>query len=478
MASSFTTNFGFEEIATGEQSGTWGTTSNFNYDILDRISSYTAVALSDAATATLTVREASPGEATENLQNGMYRVVKFTGSLAQACTITIAPNTTKAWFIFENATTDTGSSGPYSLIFTQGSGANITLQNGKNTIVFCDGAGSGAIVYDAVKDLQLSTLDATGDITGANFQPDGDTAASDTAAFGYTSVLGAIITGQGSTNDVTLVNDADATVLGIATGTTNVDIVGDVTASTLNADGDTAAADNAAIGYTSSEGIIITGQGSANDITFKNDADGEVCGVPTGTDDLRFPDDAKAEWGTGGDLQIYHDASNSYINDTGTGNLKIAASQIDLLGGTDGAETMATFADDGACTLYHDNTATLATSATGVSITGTLVATTDTDTSNTGGVTLDFGANQNFVLTFDGNVTLDNPTTEQVGQSGIIVCIQDATGGRTLSLGTDYETAGAAGITLSTAGSAVDIIPYFVKAAGSIQLGAVQLAFS
>jgi hypothetical protein len=478
MASSFTTNFGFEEIATGEQSGTWGTTSNFNYDILDRISSYTAVALSDAATATLTVREASPGEATENLQNGMYRVVKFTGSLAQACTITIAPNTTKAWFIFENATTDTGSSGPYSLIFTQGSGANITLQNGKNTIVFCDGAGSGAIVYDAVKDLQLSTLDATGDITGANFQPDGDTAASDTAAFGYTSVLGAIITGQGSTNDVTLVNDADATVLGIATGTTNVDIVGDVTASTLNADGDTAAADKAAVGYTSGEGIIITGQGSVNDITLKNDADGEVCGVPTGTDDLRFPDDAKAEWGTGGDLQIYHDASNSYINDTGTGNLKIAASQIDLLGGTDGAETMATFADDGACTLYHDNTATLATSATGVSITGTLVATTDTDTSNTGGVTLDFGANQNFVLTFDGNVTLDNPTTEQVGQSGIIVCIQDATGGRTLSLGTDYETAGAAGITLSTAGSAVDIIPYFVKAAGSIQLGAVQLAFS
>jgi hypothetical protein len=478
MASSFTTNFGFEEIATGEQSGTWGTTSNFNYDILDRISSYTAVALSDAATATLTVREASPGEATENLQNGMYRVVKFTGSLAQACTITIAPNTTKAWFIFENATTDTGSSGPYSLIFTQGSGANITLQNGKNTIVFCDGAGSGAIVYDAVKDLQLSTLDATGDITGANFQPDGDTAASDTAAFGYTSVLGAIITGQGSTNDVTLVNDADATVLGIATGTTNVDIVGDVTASTLNADGDTAAADKAAVGYTSGEGIIITGQGSVNDVTIKNDADGEVCGVPTGTDDLRFPDDAKTEWGTGGDLQIYHDASNSYINDTGTGNLKIAASQIDLLGGTDGAETMATFADDGACTLYHDNTSTLATSATGVSITGTLVATTDTDTSNTGGVTLDFGANQNFVLTFTGNVTLDNPSTEQVGQSGIIVCIQDVTGGRTLSLGTDYETAGAAGITLSTAASAVDIVPYFVKAAGSIQLGAVQKAFA
>ena len=107
-----------------------------------------------------------------------------------------------------------------------------------------------------------------------------------------------------------------------------------------------------------------------------------------------------------------------------------------------------------------------------------VVGATDTDTSNTGSVTLDFAANQNFVLTFTGNVTLANPSTEAVGQSGIIVCIQDGTGSRTLSLGTDFETAGGSGITLSTAASAVDVIPYFVKASNSIQLGAVQKAFS
>ena len=107
-----------------------------------------------------------------------------------------------------------------------------------------------------------------------------------------------------------------------------------------------------------------------------------------------------------------------------------------------------------------------------------VVGATDTDTSNTGSVTLDFAANQNFVLTFTGNVTLANPSTEAVGQSGIIVCNQDGTGSRTLSLGTDYETAGGSGITLSTAASAVDVIPYFVKASGSIQLGAVQKAFA
>ena len=164
MASSFTTNYGFEEIVTGEQSGTWGTTTNFNFDILDRIASYKAVALSDAATATLTVREASPGEATENLQDGMFRVIKFTGSLAQNCTVTIAPNTTTAWFIVENATTDTGSSGPYSLLMKQGSGggASVTIQNGKNAIIYCDGGGSGAIVTNALSDLQIATLECTG----------------------------------------------------------------------------------------------------------------------------------------------------------------------------------------------------------------------------------------------------------------------------------------------------------------------------
>ena len=106
------------------------------------------------------------------------------------------------------------------------------------------------------------------------------------------------------------------------------------------------------------------------------------------------------------------------------------------------------------------------------------VGSTLTDTSNSGSITLDFDTYQNFVLTATGNITLANPSTESVGQSGIIVLIQDGTGSRTLSLGTDYETAGGSGLTISTAASAVDVIPYFVKASGSIQLGAPQLAFA
>ena len=121
-----------------------------------------------------------------------------------------------------------------------------------------------------------------------------------------------------------------------------------------------------------------------------------------------------------------------------------------------------------AISIADSGSVSLAASATGA-----------TQTANaTGSTTLDFATYQNFVLTLTGNVTLANPTTEAVGQSGFIVMVQDATGSRTVSLGTDYETAGGAGLTVSSAASATDIVPYVVTASGRILLGAPQLAFS
>jgi hypothetical protein len=160
--------------------------------------------------------------------------------------VTLLPNTVSKVWIMENNTNST-------LTFTQGSGANVAIPTGQTKVIASDGAGSGAVVYDVFTDLNVA-----GDLTVAStVKPLGDTAADDLAAFGYTSVLGAILTGQGSTNDVTLVNDADATVLSIPTGTTNVDITGVATATTFQPDGDTAADMTAAIGYTSVDGLII-----------------------------------------------------------------------------------------------------------------------------------------------------------------------------------------------------------------------------
>jgi hypothetical protein len=415
MTSSYTANTGIEKPGTGDQSGTWGDTVNVNMDIIDRVLNGVGAISLSGTTHTLTTSDGA-------LSDGMYRVLVLGGSPSGTNTITVSPNDQDKVFFVKNGSGQ-------SAVFTQGSGANVTVANGDTKIIYCDGAGSGAAVTDFTNDLSMSSVSITG-------------GAIDNAAIG------------GST--------------AAAGNFTTLDATGDITGATFTPDGDTSAGDAAAVGYTAAEGLILTGQGSTNDVTIKNDADAEVCGVPTGTDDLRFPDNAELQLGTGGDLQIYHNGTNSYLDNV-TGGLYLRTNNTE--------NAVVALAND-SVTLYHDNSAKFATSATGATVTGTLVATTDTDTSNTGSVTLDFGANQNFVLTLTGNVTLANPSTEQVGQAGVIVFIQDGTGGRTISLGTDYETVGGAGLTLSSAASAVDVVPYFVKASGSIQLGAPQLAFS
>jgi hypothetical protein len=217
-------------------------------------------------------------------------------------------------------------------------------------------------------------FDTDGVASATTFEPDGDTSAGDNAAIGYTAALGLILTGQGSTNDVTIVNDADATVLAVPTGTTNVDIVGVATAATFEPDGDTSAGDNAAIGYTSGEGLILTGQGSTSDITLKNDADGTVFTVPTGTDDILFPDGAKAMFGASSDLQISHDGSNSIIEEAGTGNLNIKTNGATIALQKGDSENLAIFYTDGGVVLYHDAIQRFVTTSTGIQLNSTTYA--------------------------------------------------------------------------------------------------------
>ena len=85
---------------------------------------------------------------------------------------------------------------------------------------------SGAV--DIAGNSVLASVDVTALATAATFEPDGDTAAGDNAAIGYTAAEGLILTGQGSTGDVTIKNDADALVAHVPTGTTGVNFAGDV----------------------------------------------------------------------------------------------------------------------------------------------------------------------------------------------------------------------------------------------------------
>ena len=186
------------------------------------------------------------------------------------------------------------------------------------------------------------------------------------------------------------------------------------------------------------------------------------------------------------------------IDDDGTGfqmaDLTIGTALLpDASGGADIGSTSAEFgdifiADDKAIKFGNGQDATIEYDEDGddqlkiggavTAFTNAVIGKTDTDTSNSGSVTLDFDANQNFVLTLTGAVTLANPTTEKVGQSGFIVFIQDGTGSRAVTLGTDYETAGGAGLTLTATASATDVVPYVIAASNRILLGTPILAFS
>jgi hypothetical protein len=159
-----------KEIATGAESGTWGTSTNTNLELIaDALGSGTEAITTNADAHTTTIADGAADE-------GRALFLKYTGTLDSACTITLAPNTiNKLWFI-ENAT-----SGSQNIIISQGSGANITIAPGKIAVVLTDGAGSGAAVLDALADLELSsTLSVAGASTLTGVTTHGGNVVSDT----------------------------------------------------------------------------------------------------------------------------------------------------------------------------------------------------------------------------------------------------------------------------------------------------------
>ena len=148
MPSTYTTNGGIEKIASGEQSGTWGTTTNTNFDIIDRLTSGvgTIDLSSSGAAHTLTTTDGT-------LSDGMYKVLILSGA-TQACTITVSPNNAQKLYFVDN------SSGQ-DCTFSQGAGANVTISDGKTGIIFCNGAGASAAVSQIIDTSTLSDFGVT-----------------------------------------------------------------------------------------------------------------------------------------------------------------------------------------------------------------------------------------------------------------------------------------------------------------------------
>ena len=121
--------------------------------------------------------------------------------------------------------------------------------------------------------------------------------------------------------------------------------------------------------YCANNGGVSLQHGSASDTKFAT--------TPTGvnvTGNATFGDNGKAIFGASSDLQIYHDGNNSFIQDSGTGDLIVRASNNLYLQSYAGAENYLTASTNGAVTLYYDNAPKLATTSTGIDVTGTVTA--------------------------------------------------------------------------------------------------------
>jgi hypothetical protein len=139
----YTANGGIKKIATGDESGTWGTSTNTNFDIIDRITNGVGAITLTGTTHTLTTTDGT-------LSDGMFKVLVLGGSPSGTNTITVAPNDAQKLYFIKNG------SGQDAVI-SQGSGANVTVPNGESRIVYCDGGGAGAAVTDMSSDFGALT---------------------------------------------------------------------------------------------------------------------------------------------------------------------------------------------------------------------------------------------------------------------------------------------------------------------------------
>tara|TARA_Y100001963_G_scaffold60986_1_gene85142 strand:- start:940 stop:4011 length:3072 start_codon:yes stop_codon:yes gene_type:complete len=182
---------------------------------------------------------------------------------------------------------------------------------------------------------------------------------------------------------------------------------------------------------------------------------------------LEFADNVKATFGADGDLAIVHTGSNSDITDSGGGDLRLIASTLKILNAA-ASETIAIFTQNAGAELYYDNTKEFETKLGGVKLYGHSECAVNALGNVNSNPTFDFTVANYITMTLTGNVTVQNPTTESVGQSGSIIITQDGTGSRTCAWSNQFKWTGGTAPTLTTTASAVDRIDYLVVAADTI----------
>jgi hypothetical protein len=341
-------------MTTGENDNTWGDQTNDNLKRLEnKITGYAAVTLS-GATHTLTFTDNPTSYADED---GRNFVLNFGGSPGGTCTVTIPARETV--YLVLNNTADSNT-----ITLTTGSGTTFNVPAGKDAFVYSDGTN----VYNAMADAIFTTITGDGSaLTGVLHDVVDDT----------TPQLGGNLDTNG--NDINY-GDNDKAQFGASqdlqiyhdgshsyikdNGTGNLTLSGtNLYLTTTNAQIYLSAITDGAVGlyYDNAEKIVTTSTGV------------NVTGTVT-ADGVDLGDNEKIRLGASQDLEIYHNGSNSYIDDVGTGSMFIRADDYVLIDKSDGSKRSASFNTDDAVILYFNNNQKFTTTSGGATVTGTLTA--------------------------------------------------------------------------------------------------------
>ena len=288
MASTYTANTGIEKIGSGEQAGTWGTTTNVNFDIIDD-SLNGVLSLTISGNTTLTTSDGA-------ISNGHHRVLLLGGTPSSAFTLTIDPNDQQKWYLVKN---NTGQS--CTIKQGGGSGTTVVMATGTAAIIYADGTGANANVGNISTDVLGDTSPQLGgnlDVNGKliKFGDAGTAGTDDTLEFGasddmqlYHDAINSYITNKtgalkiatetsgiavtiGHTTSETTIAD-NATITGTASVGGNLTLGGNIVAAssiTLDCGGDiTLDADGGDITFKDGGLSIATISNSSQNVFFK-----------------------------------------------------------------------------------------------------------------------------------------------------------------------------------------------------------------
>lgn len=199
--------------------------------------------------------------------------------------------------------------------------------------------------------------------------------------------------------------------------------------------------------------------------------------LPDG-DSLILGDSEKLILGDGSDLQLFHDGSDSYVKDAGTGRLVVETNGTDVSLKA-GSENMVVATKDGAVDLYYDNSKKFETLSTGATVTGLLTATTSANisqvalTSSSNAVAWDARAAANAYYATTENTTFAAPSN---AVEGAIISVEIAQGSSayTVAWNTVFEFAASTAPTITATANKTDIFSFRYNGSVWQEIGRVQ----